>query len=349
MRRVSADLAHALNQREITPTITFDAWGGGRHLGVIDEISSGSWSLTDEADVEVPGSISFDVPNTPRWSPTHADHPLRPNGVRIRAQVGVGNEQVTWGWYRLDDTRPAGWMRRCTGRGLLSELDRQELQAPYQAPAAQGRSLVLFDLLLGVLPYAIVGLSDEPGGGTWERKRIEGFWDTVRAWRGRAYVDSSATVVICPAWDDANPGPHVWALTDGDGGNLSSFEPAETHQPYNAFVMTATAENQDAITETWYLPDTELAWGGLYGFRPGFISGAHLPRDPWALRYLAEVETRRQLRFWDTYTFETPFDPRPEVGDVVKVSSTRQGVSGLARITALTLTRSTLAGKVTML
>ena len=225
----------------------------------------------------------------------------------------------------------------------------EELQAPYQAPAAQGRSLVLFDLLLGVLPYAIVGLSDEPGGGTWERKRIEGFWDTVRAWRGRAYVDSSATVVICPAWDDANPGPHVWALTDGDGGNLSSFEPAETHQPYNAFVMTATAENQDAVTETWYLPDTELAWGGRYGFRPGFISGAHLPRDPWALRYLAEVETRRQLRFWDTYTFETPFDPRPEVGDVVKVSSTRQGVSGLARITALTLTRSTLAGKVTML
>ena len=56
-------------------TLDLTSWLGGTALGQIPVVS-GSWKVSEESGVDIPGSIEFSVPATPDWIPVAPDQDL---------------------------------------------------------------------------------------------------------------------------------------------------------------------------------------------------------------------------------------------------------------------------------
>lgn len=326
---------------------------GGRDLGVIPVVA-GTWALSDAAGVTVPGTIEFAVPATPEWLPVLPHHPLAGFGQRVRALVGwEGSALSTWGWYRLDRPVRSGSLIRCTGRGLLREVERARLTQTWQTTAGDTRAGVARALLAGLLPVAVTGVTDEAlPVATWTDDRLGAFWEVVESWPARVAM-AEQTVQILPPWDDAAPGSAVGGLIDGPGGTLLGLlEPAgnTNTDPYNGYVVSSLSEgDQPPMVGFWAQPDGPMAWGGPYGQNPAFFASPLNPSDEGKLRAIAERMTRREAASSASWTFQARPDPARRVGDVVTVRSSRQGIAGVGRIMSLTLTRSALTGEVVLL
>lgn len=329
--------------------IHLTSWLGSASLGQIDVVS-GSWKVTDEAGVDVPGSIEFSVPATDKWIPVAPNHPLQGLGQRVWARVDQGDGFRTWGWYRLDRPTLAGSVVQCRGRGLLRDVQRYRLTQALQTTPAVTRSSVLRQILAGVLPVSI-GLADKAAAtATYSEDRLAAFWDIVESWPARAYM-SEQSVVIVPAWDDANPGAPTVSLVDGVGETLVDVSPAaDTDDPRNGYwVSNVPAGEEAAMVRSWVMPDGPMAWDGPYGRNPGFYSSPLLPADAATLVDVAQKMTRREVAVGSTVTFTAVPSVVCAVGDVAVIRSKRRGVNGTGRITSLQLTSSALTGTAAML
>ncbi|MGC4106044.1 MAG: hypothetical protein QM753_06775 [Thermomicrobiales bacterium] len=324
----------------------------GEPLATIPVVS-GSWRVTDEAGVRVPGSIAFTVPARPEWIPTTPAHPLAWYGQRVRASIGwEGDPLTTWGWYRLDRPRVSRPLVECTGTGLLRLVERARFTQSWQTTAGQTRAQVARALLAGILPVAAAGVTDEVlPVVTWSDDRLAAFWDVVESWPARVVMDEQ-TVTIVPAWNDTSPGSPAAELVDGPGGSLTApLEPvAGGDDPFNGYVVSNVPEGDTAATvRFWGMPDGPMRWGGPYGQNPGFFSSPLNPADPVKLLAIGERMTRREVAAGRAFKFQALPDPARRVGDVVTLQARAQGVHGLARITALSFTRSVMGGTVSLL
>lgn len=318
-------------------------------------VVSGSWKLADESGVKVPGSIEFAVPATQEWIPIRPDHPLAGFGQRVRARVGwAGGPLSTWGWYRLDRPTRSGAMVRCTGRGLLREVERARLTQTWQTTTGQTRSQVAKALLAGLLPVVVAsGVADAAlPVSTWSEDRLAAFWEIVESWPGARAAVVEQTVQILPAWSDASPGVAVGRLATGVGGTLlAPLESADTGtDPYNGYVVSTVPEGDASpMTEFWGMPSGPMMWGGPYGQNPAFFSSPLNPSDRTQLQAIAQRLTLREVTAAASWNFQAKPDPSRRVGDVVTLSAPGQGVSGVGRIMSLALTRSALSGTVVAL
>ena len=319
----------------------------GKPLATLPVVS-GSWKLSDEAAVAVPGAIEFSVPATDEWVPATPTHPLASYGQRVRARI----DGTTWAWFRMNRPRRDGEVIQCSGQGLLREADRARLLLSWQTVDGDTRGSVAKALLAGILPVVISpALTDEAMPITlWEEDRLAAFFEVLETWPARVEMRDQAVWVL-PAWDDATPGAPVGALVDGEGGTLIDLAPAsDDDDPYNGCVAsTVPAEDEAAVVAFWGMPDGPMAWGGPYGQNPRFFSSSLNPTDRTALTAIAEKLTRRDVGAGLTLTFTAVPDPTMRPGDVVTVRSSRRGVDGFVRKTAVEITRDALTGSVAML
>lgn len=333
--------------------ITLTSWLGGNPLGTIPVVS-GSWKITDESGVTVPGSIEFSVPAVDDWVPTGPSHPLAGMGQRVWAQVdqGDGSGLRTWAWFRLDRPKRSGSVIQCTGRGLLRDVERYRFPLAQTFPSGTSRSALVKALTLGVMPVVISGVADSVTASpvTWEDSRIDALWDLLESWPARAEMREQVLTVL-PAWNDASPGNPTVSLVDGPGGTLIDLTPSDDDtDPYNAYVVsTVPSGDEAAVVRMWTMPDGPMAWDGPYGRNPGFYSSPLNPTDPTALLAIGERMTRREVAIGRTLTFTAKPLVVAKVGDVATVRSSRRGVNGVGRITALQLTANALSGTVAML
>lgn len=311
---------------------------GGADLGVVPVVA-GSWQVTDEADVTVPGTVAFSVPASREWIPTAAEHPLAGMGHRARVQV----DGTTFGWFRLSPARRSGDVLQVSGLGLLREVQRARLTQTWQTSSGQTRGQVVGQLLAGLLPV-VLGLPDEPMPvATWMEDRLAAVYEVVESWPARLEVREQ-TVWILPPWPASGAPVGRLALT----GPLEP--PGDAGDPYNGYlVRTVPVGDEQPVTAFWGQPDGPMRWGGPYGQNPAFFSSPVLAADPAQLLAVAERMTRRETAAATTYRFAAVPDPERRVGDVVTVEHSGQQIAGVGRIVALSLTRTGMSGQVVML
>jgi hypothetical protein len=331
--------------------LVLSSWLGGQSLGEIPVVE-GSWKVTDQAGVKVPGTIEFAVPAVDGWRPTTTDHPLAGMGQRVWAQVDQGDGLRTWGWFRLARPKVSGALVTCSGQGLLREVERFRLLTSMQPAVGTSRTQLVKDLVGALMPVVVSGVTDSVTTAltSFEESRIDALWQVLESWSARAEVREQALWVL-PAWDDASPGDPVVSLVDGVGGVLVSVDPVDDDtDPFNAYVVsTVPAGDEAAVVRMWTMPDGPMAWGGPYGYNPGFYSSPLNPADPTALTAIAERMTRREVAAGRTVAFTAKPSLLASVGQIARVRSARAGVDGIGRITSLELTRSALTGSVAML
>ena len=354
MRRATAQVATRVVKGARTQ-LAVRVWYGTASLGSVPVVP-GSWQVSDSDDQQVPGELRFDVPDRPEWRPTSPAHPLAGMGQRavVHQGVDVGN-RVEWlpmGVFRLSAPTRSDDVLSVSGAGMLAGVERARLLAPYVAPKGATRAGVLGALIGGMVPWRLVGVTDEKlPSFTCERERLEGVREIIDGWPARLAMTDSGVLEVRPPYDDANPGPAVVELVDGPGGTLVSVvSQPDTASMFNGYSVSTQPEgDQQPVTESWVMPSGPLAWSGPYGQFPGFFTAPSLPADRVRLRAVAQMMTLRAGRRRDAYEVTAAPDPRVQVGDVAHVRSTAQGIDITGRVTQVTHTRTQLRATVAFL
>ena len=353
MRRATGAFSRAVTHGAASQ-IEVTAWLGTRNLGRVPVVG-GSWSLTDSADEKVPGLFTFDVPNTRAWQPTRFEHPLAGKGHRFRVRVGVrpgGSDRVEWlnaGTFLADPPVDNGDVMQVTASGMLKLVEESRLLSPLRLRNNPTRRQAVTQLLQGILPFRVLGLADERiQPWTCERDRLDGLREHLDAWPARITIDDLGVALIRPPVDDDNPGPIVKTFSDGEGGTLMSCKISRSTQAqYNAYRVANVPENdQDLKWSTWRLRQGNFRWGGPYGYRPGFYESPLLPADTWRLNRIAKTMTLRSQRRTDAYEITAAPDVRVQPDDVVRVTSSAQGLDIMGRVVDVTHTWNSLTAKV---
>lgn len=351
MRPASSTYAAAV-RRGGTSTVTVTAWLGDQYLAEVPVVL-GSWEVTDAEDDATPGTIRFQVPNTPEWRPTAPDHPLGWYGQTVQLRAGYGAETLPLGVYRLDRPTITDETIDVTGRGLMCRVEDARFLEPWKATGLT-RAGAVRRLLAGILPVAFVGVVDEALPEVVEdRERLDALQAVLEGWPARVHVDDSGVAVITPPFDDLRPGAPLLDFVDGPAGTIESVDPSADGADEGVFNGYSVSTQPDAttaqMTESWVMLDGPMRWGGPYGYRPGFFSSGFLTASRARLRTIAETMTRRAVRRQDAVSFQAAPDYRAQIGDVVRVRDSRVGVDMVGRLTRITHRRTATAGTVSYL
>lgn len=335
-------------QRGASTRLRAQVWLGTRNLGDVPVVN-GSWQVSDADDQQVPGSVRFDVPNEARWRPTGPGHPLAGMGQQVQVwcgtDVATGTEWLPLGRYRLSAPDRNRQTLTVTGTGLMTNLERSRLLAPWTSPKGSGRKAAFGRLVGGILPWRIVGVTDETMPPlTVERERLDGLREILDAWPARMSMSDTGVLEVLPPWNDDAPGAPVVSFLDGPGGTLVSVSARpDTSSMFNGYAVSTVPDGDAApVTETYVQPSGPLAWTGPYGQFPGFFSSPTLPANRARLRQVAVNLTQRAARRRDAYEVVAAPDPRVQVGDVARVRSAGTGVDIIGRVTAVTHARTSL-------
>lgn len=337
MRRAS-DQFRAAVQGGARQLLEVTSWLGGRRLATLPVVR-GSWSVEDADDQDVPGAISFQVPNTPEWRPTAPSHPLAAAGHRFQVRCGVRhgrvNEWVNLGWFLAKRPTPNDDVLNVEGVGLLEIAHRYTLWSPYTSLAGGTRARAVKQLL-SVLPVRTTVADEVLPQTTVESDRLQGVRDIVDGWPARLWVDDNGIVQVSAPWS-ATDGAAVVEFVDGPGGTLAEVTlQADTESMCNGYKVSCTPDGgSQAVSATWTMPDGPWKWGGPYGWVPGSFESATLGTNVTKLKSIAEQMTLRSLRRTDTYTVTAAPDPRVQMGDIAHVRDRRQGIDMVGRITSV--------------
>lgn len=344
-----------------TTQLIVSSWLGSDHLGRVPVVD-GSWEVTDQAEVRVPGALRLSVPaelstsmaggfdGRTNWVPTTPDHPLARWGQQLQVQVLVDGTLVHLGWYRITRTVKSTSVVNVEAVGLLRNLERARLVSPLTLDAGLWFGDIVRRVVGGVFPVRIA-VADSGGWGSrsWDEDRLGALREIVDARPARMYVDESRTLVVASPWTDREPAQLT--LHDGDGGTLIDIGGiADDRDPPNGYVVTATPEDTSIppVTDWWGIPSGPAAWDGPYGRNPAFYRSPLLNPDRDSVRAVAQQMTLRAQRAAAQVDFEAVFDPRLEVGDVVHMRHRRRGVDAIGRIMTLRHAKKTTRGTVAL-
>ena len=323
--------------------IEVTSWLGGVGLASLPVVEH-SWKVTDEADVEVPGTLEMSVPNIPAMRATHPEHPLARFGQELRVRLNAGGTWLNLGRYRLTGTTPTGDVIQVRGQGRLRNLERSQLLTSLETGWGDTRTQVLQRIVGGVLPVWVSAPDTLCPPRTFEPRttRLDALHELVETWPARAYVDDLGVLCVVPPWQDTQP---LYTL---DAFEAVAPVP-DDRDPYNAFVVTSRPEGGDApLTVSWGIPEGPLRFGGPYGENPGFYESPLLGVDRDHLEEVARLMALRQTRLARSIDYTMPLDPRQQVGDRVHVVAPAEGVDGPGRIVSIAHTQSRTSGRVAL-
>ncbi|AOZ46159.1 hypothetical protein DUY81_08395 [Acidipropionibacterium acidipropionici] len=337
MRRASAQFRAAV-QGGARALMEVTSWLGGRRLATLPVVK-GSWSVQDADDQDVPGALSFQVPNLPEWRPTAPGHPLAAVGHRFQVRAGIHHgrttEWVTLGWFLAKRPVPNGEVLNVEGVGLLEIPHRYTLWSPYTTSAGFTRGKAVKQLL-SMLPVSLDLADETMPAFTAESDRLAAVRDIVDGWPARLWVDDNGVVHVSAPWS-ATDGNWQVEWVDGHDGTLKGVTlQQDTENMFNGYKVSCTPEGKDtAISATWTMPDGPWKWGGPYGWVPGSFDSATLGTDVAKLRRVAQEMTLRSLRRTDTYSVTAAPDPRVQLGDIAHVRDRTQGLDFIGRVTSV--------------
>jgi hypothetical protein len=346
-RQASAGYAAARTSPLQRGAVEVSSWLGDELLADAVPVIAGT--VTDDETADVRGTLELTVPAAAEWLPIGPRHPLGNVGQTLRVTrlmlnaAGDVTERFNLGSYLIDRATPDADLITVTGYGLGKRVEHARFTQPVTVAAGTFTSLVRY-LLRGILPVTFdPALTDRATTErTWERERLAALREVLDAWPAVMDVDASGVAYIRPPYGGGDLTPAETYTEDGSTGTVVQLAAdVDASGVVNAFTAATAPDNGSTpLYETVYVVTGPLAWGGPFGYRPGFYASPLLTtRDQ--LRATARAMLDRAQRRSATVRVELVTDGRREVGDVVRAVSDRARVDIVGRVTA---TRFALTG-----
>lgn len=345
---VSDTAAKVLASSVIKRYVRIESWLDDTLLA--DDIPIDSASEEADASLRVPERMTFTVPaesDGRSWVPQKYDSALGAYGQRVRVSLGVdvGNAQVEYinrGWFLINTTRSEGDSLTVEALGLLSLVDEAVLPTEYQPKTGATLGSVIRALVEpGLTVFTDNAPSDRtvPTSITFSDNRLDSVQAVLDAWPAQAYVTSDGFLGITA--DPATPtsGDVVLTLTDQYGGTVMQASAEVTREgAYNAVVAKGQYPDTDAtragqeIIQTVYDTDPGSPYRNGGPFSPYLVPyGYASPLLTTPAQTLAAAKSvMKRLKRTRSRTVQVTAVPHPgiQLGDVVRLSSARLGLSG---------------------
>lgn len=264
-------------------------------------IFGGSVRLDSAADVRSLLDLTTDGA---RRFPSRSNRLLAPYSPEIFVERGVvfgggSTEWVSLGYHRIDTptqkTVPDGAiLLACSDR--MANIVDADLTAPRQYQSAQTFGAVVDDLVLDVLPSALVEWDDSTSAQAIgrdllvERKRYEALRDLVTSVGKVAYFDHRGILVIKSPPD---PGSPTYDVTHGKNGVLVEMSRELTRVGvHNGWVVTGESADSTSPVRAVVVdnnPDSPTYWYGDFGKVPGFFTSPVATNEATALDAAASL------------------------------------------------------------
>lgn len=337
MRAAPVNYGDVLSSAILRPCWEVTSWLGATYLGRL-EIKSGT--VTESASEQVTGKLDLTVPNTAQWRPSSPTAALGWYGQQLHIRTGwqdATGRPLVWfdlGRFRIRKPTPALDVLSVSGDSLQQLVVQARFVKPTNFPASTyaGRTRAL---LKSILPVKIdPALRDRSvKKQTYDQDRIEALADTLTAWPAQLEILPSGVAYVRVPWEQGSTATQA-AFHDGPGGTLIDVSPTsgEDDQIVNAVIYSSEPDDgKKVLTESAYVKDGPLRWGGPYGYVPDFASSPLLTTRS-QLQAAAKTRLAKLGRAVQQVSVSMVDDPRLQLGDVIRVQSARRGTNVTGRV-----------------
>lgn len=374
MRRLDPEAEKLLGSSVIQWGADVQSWRGGAAGGIDIPIIEGSVEADDTAGL-VREKLTVTVPRD--YAPDARLAPLAGYGQRLRVRARIGHPGgaetlVPLGWYRIELDQPIGASTyTVNGYDLMTLVQRARFIGPTSTRAVTEfdgtnevtASGMLRRLMSHIVPVTIdAAVNPGPVLETRQdiepimfiRERIDAVQKVLDAWPAqlRLNADGTGRVTAVPDMDTATGFP-VLTFTDGEAGTVVAAEPEHPdREGFNACVAIGTAYNDNR--DIWAMRTVNtgpMTWSddpaqAVYGNTPGYLES-----DLIKTTASADKAASAMLKRWITeqapvWTITCAPDPRPELGDVVRVNVGERSIVGPIRYLNLPLVAGSMTVKV---
>ncbi len=363
MRAYPANYNTILSSAILRPCWEVTSWLGAQYLGAV-EIKSGT--ITETSTDEVTGKLELTVANVPQWRPGGPTHPLAWYGQQLHVRCGwqdTNGKALVWfdlGRFRVRKPDPAFDVISVSADSLQQLVVNARFLSPTNFSAGTYKSRVSA-LLKSVLPVKFDPVLTDRSvkKQTYDQDRISALTDTLTAWPAQLQMLPSGVAYITRPWEDGSTVTQA-TYTDAAGGTVLDVSPTAGSDDLipNAVVFASEPDDgKKVLTETAYLRDGPLAWGGPYGFVPEFASSPLLTTRS-QLAAAAKAKLGVLSRSVQQVEVTMVDDPRLELGDVLQVHTKHRDTDVKGRVVSLqhgltgpdrasvTVTLSAISGRV---
>lgn len=346
---VSTVMQNVLAGSVIRRYVRVESWLGDRLLS--DDIPMIDGTEEADASQRVPERLSFTVPAESdgfSWVPRGYDSPLGAYGQRVRISLGidVGNghqEYINRGWFLINTTDSDGDTLSVEALGLLSLVDEATLPTEYQPKSGTTLGGAIRAL---VEPGLTVFTDNAPSDRTitssltFSDNRLDSVQSILDAWPAQAYVTSDGFLGITADAATPTSGDVVLTLTDQEGGTVISAAALVTREgAFNAVVAKGQYPDTDPtragqeIIQTVNDTDPKSPYRAGGDFSPYLVPYGYasplLETPAQTLAAAKSVLKRLKRARSRTVTVEAVPHPGIQLGDVVRLTSTRLGLDGV--------------------
>jgi len=337
-----------------------DSYLGGSALAQSIPITSGT--ITYDATAKLQRRCTITVPardGLTVWDPGgDPAHPLAAYGQRLHIRTGMVlpggiTELMDHGWYLITDwsRSDVGGDVTVQGYDLMRLVEDAALYAPYTTSTATFTSAAT-DLAGGILPVAFdSGLTNRGTGDLLvDRDRLGGLESLAASWPARMAVDDTGAIAFTPPYSPVTEAtvPNV-VFADGENGTVVDRQRSSGRDRlHNAVVVTgeatAAAAPPRAVAE---LTTGPLAVTGPFGRSVRFFSSPLITTNSYAQDTANALLAQSSLLGRTETVYAVP-DPSVQLGDVARVYTRGDSVTGRVQSIVLPLTALSNGGMMTL-
>lgn len=222
------------------------------------------------------------------------------------------------------------------------DIVRANFEQPWQATPGIEPYLEMTRIIEDVDPAFGLDVSRALSGSTpvvtWDENRAQALDELAAAINCIWQPDRVGSFVLYPNPYALTSTPDVpFMLTDGPGGNITSFTKITTRDPvYNSItLLVERADNAPPIRVTVRDtdPSSPFLWGGEFG-KQNRVIRLNTPGGVGATEFVARRILRQSLALGQSWRLSTPHFPLLDPGDII--GANRQGVPTVQVVESLT-------------
>lgn len=352
------------------PTCTVDAWYDGRLILAGVPMESGS--VTVDGSRAISGSLTLTAAKPDdSLVPDRWDAPLAPFGSQLHVRAGVTfggtTEQVSLGWYRIDEADPQEWwtsytpdfdedptqVPRWVSRGMqvtvqasdrMALVDDDAFVSPEAPTSTTSVIAEIQRLVQDIVPVAdLTGITDAaiPAAIAYQTSRVQAIQDLANVLGRVARIDPNGALTLIPKVPSMTP---VWTVTVGRDGDITNWgRKLDRRDLHNGVISTGqTAEGvpvQGSKVET----DGPLRWGGPFGRVPFGHSSPLLTTATAAEADASTLLERLVRERVAPITVECVANPALEWNDAVRLVLPNRNLVGIVRSITWSLPAKTMS------
>lgn len=349
MQDVSQDLLDAVSTGSFSMTLRVDAWYDGEI--VLEDAPAISASVSQDRTRAIHGDATMiaaceDESLVPRsWS-----DPLATYGQVLQVRAGVrwggGSEDVSLGWYRIDQSTPAEWWTEYADAAGVKRLVCRGTQVTTQCSDLMS-GIDDDRFLVGESPASLASVKDEirrlardhvpiadldhvtdatiPASVVYQTSRVGALQDLAAVLGCWAVMGADGALTLRPLLPSDTP---VWTVSVTEKQILDWDRSLTRADMYNAVISTGATSDGTPVQGMALEPSGPLRYGGPFGRIP-FGHSSPLITSATAAQTDADSRLARLIRERVArVTIALPANPALELGDTIGVQLPDKHLTG---------------------